>query len=564
MVPLVQIGRCILALAVLALVQCTGDVTSAESNVSSSAGFSWHTFLEMSPDTVRLGVTTLPKVSEGGKINGFSQFNRADMLPCATSIKNAVSRLKDAMKTAPVGKRNLVIYHVEDLELNDHSLEITLNNVKIFVASILHHEASADQSAFYLFNVARVATNPAKALIPADLPNVAIVDWELSPSPMHSFMLTLHQLQHEVPTLVEAVFSLSSGVRGPLVQFQKAAWMDEFRRLLDVKGVGLVGSMISCVGAPHVLTHAFAMRSVLVPQVMLELNRYYAGDEFIPIDEYFRQRLTRATQESNFLISSLFHAKRDKSDVFQNESCKDSATSLLSGCDSNPEDSVFIRWSGENLGARGFLCGKGIAMSDVNRRQIESLTKIVAAAPLKSGKTLPVHLAPKLPELSTGGMYADLYAEYDAEHRREEKAMAALAAKSALEAAKGVKPTPAPLKDGSQVCFLVRTAKMHDPEYVSPKTGKIKYVNMDLEVFARSLIAQMNPNWQAYFIITDPSPFERRLQEILGGFNDSRLVYYDVDMAYRPVVSANDVLFSLCLFSHICFFSTFCLAHSSR
>mgnify|MGYP006176936559 CR=1 FL=1 len=69
------------------------------------------------------------------------------------------------------------------------------------------------------------------------------------------------------------------------------------------------------------------------------------------------------------------------------------------------------------------------------------------------------------------------------------------------------------------------------------KTGKIKYVNMDLEVFARSLVAQMNPNWQAYFIITDPSPFERRLQEILGGFNDSRLVYYDVDMAYRPVVS---------------------------
>jgi hypothetical protein len=48
---------------------------------------------------------------------------------------------------------------------------------------------------------------------------------------------------------------------------------------------------------------------------------------------------------------------------------------------------------------------------------------------------------------------------------------------------------------------------------------------------------QTNPNWLAFFIITDPSPFDDRLLEILHGYNDSRLIFVDVDMKYRPVVS---------------------------
>ncbi len=47
---------------------------------------------------------------------------------------------------------------------------------------------------------------------------------------------------------------------------------------------------------------------------------------------------------------------------------------------------------------------------------------------------------------------------------------------------------------------------------------------------------QTNGNWQAYFIITDPSPFEARLQEILASYNDPRLSYFQVDMRYRPKV----------------------------
>ena len=51
---------------------------------------------------------------------------------------------------------------------------------------------------------------------------------------------------------------------------------------------------------------------------------------------------------------------------------------------------------------------------------------------------------------------------------------------------------------------------------------------------------QTNPNWKAFFIITDPSPFERRLFEILSVYNDPRLVYHHVDMAYRPTFTVVD------------------------
>ena len=51
---------------------------------------------------------------------------------------------------------------------------------------------------------------------------------------------------------------------------------------------------------------------------------------------------------------------------------------------------------------------------------------------------------------------------------------------------------------------------------------------------------QTNPNWRAYFIITDPSPFERRLQEILSTYNDPRLMYHNVDMTYRPTFTVVD------------------------
>jgi len=55
-----------------------------------------------------------------------------------------------------------------------------------------------------------------------------------------------------------------------------------------------------------------------------------------------------------------------------------------------------------------------------------------------------------------------------------------------------------------------------------------------------ALLIQTDPNWLAYFFITDPNPFDKKLMRILHGFNDARLVYFDVDLEYRPKVRPTD------------------------
>ena len=52
-----------------------------------------------------------------------------------------------------------------------------------------------------------------------------------------------------------------------------------------------------------------------------------------------------------------------------------------------------------------------------------------------------------------------------------------------------------------------------------------------------ALIHQTNPNWRAYFIVTDNQPFEYELMEVLRQYKEERLQYLDIPMKYRPVVS---------------------------
>ena len=476
-----KLTSCIVVLAFLSFVHGINrsGANGGASNIS--AGFSWHTFLEVNPHIVKEGVNSISKFSLHNTTIGYTKFQVSEASPELGSFQSAVAKFRKEMTASKRGggKRNLVIYHIEDIGLNDNNLEVAFNNVKVFVASILHHHQPSDQSAFYLFNVAGLNSNAAKEIIPTHLKNVAAVDWVISPNPLYSFLQTVLLLDQDALSLVDVVFHLSSGVRGPLVHHKNAAWIGEFRHMLDASNVGMVGPIISCLGVPHVQTHAFALKTQLLPQIKMEIQRYYESEDFVPIEEHFQQRLARAVQESNMLIASLYHAKRFASDVFQPKFCTDMAQTAqnnpLSVCETNAEDLIFVRWSGEHLGAKGFQCGKGIAMSEANQVLVRGLTSQVAL----------------LPEVASGGPYADLYKEYSLEHLREQRAMAALASKAAAERTKGVASTPATasattvLPEDSQVCFLVRTAKMHDPTYVSPKTGKIRYVEMDLEVFAK-------------------------------------------------------------------------------
>ena len=48
----------------------------------------------------------------------------------------------------------------------------------------------------------------------------------------------------------------------------------------------------------------------------------------------------------------------------------------------------------------------------------------------------------------------------------------------------------------------------------------------------------MNPNWKAFFLVTDDKPFEKELTSILDSFGDSRLEFLDIPSMYRPEVRA--------------------------
>jgi len=61
--------------------------------------------------------------------------------------------------------------------------------------------------------------------------------------------------------------------------------------------------------------------------------------------------------------------------------------------------------------------------------------------------------------------------------------------------------------------------------------------------FFIALLRQTDPNWNAAFFVTDNYPFEKRLQEILVSYHDSRLKFIDVPLKFRPQVSKWKSLF---------------------
>jgi hypothetical protein len=65
------------------------------------------------------------------------------------------------------------------------------------------------------------------------------------------------------------------------------------------------------------------------------------------------------------------------------------------------------------------------------------------------------------------------------------------------------------------------------------------YANSHYLTFARTFAAylrQRNPNWEAYFIVTDDQPFDDELQAILREYGDARLQFLAIDRKFRGKV----------------------------
>jgi hypothetical protein len=345
--------------------------------------FNWIIYLENNNDLYKVGVSEqAAAVSHYINFGKNEKRNKDIIAPNQGSWHSAMGKVEAYLKATEVKsvqqKRNLVVYHVEDIGMNDNSFDLTVNNVKTFVASVLHHHRndSADQSAFYIFNVAAILDNPLTPIIPCNLENVALVEWVYSSSPINSFLQTLAYMHKNVVSSFNAVFHLSSGVRGPLVQWRHGEWLGEFRTLLDANNVGLVGPVLDCGGERHhVKTHVFALRPALVASVVQDIPSYYKIPLYVPMEEYFMERLSVVVEEAGYKLASLLHARRIKMNYFDG-TCIDYLQPSVPEeyCSVRPQEAIFLRWSGEALGAKGFICGKGISMHDKKRALVEELS----------------------------------------------------------------------------------------------------------------------------------------------------------------------------------------------
>jgi len=275
----------------------------------------------------------------------------------------------------PTIKSNLVIYSVEDIAATADGIDLVINNVKIFIAAVLKHGLSSNQKAFYIFNVAAITDSPLSQLIPSFLPNVAVIDWVFSSSAMNSHVRTLGLLGSEALSGFSAVFCLGSGVRGPLVDSADGQWLDVYRTLLDANNVGLVGPIINCEDKPHVQIHAFGIRASLVPLMLREVDNYYTRKTFVTMEDHFRTRLTDVVIAAKHSIASVVLYRRAQKEYFDGTCLNSTKTSIapyngkyvtsssVDWCMIHPKEAIFVRWSGEALNAKGFMCGKSVAMS---------------------------------------------------------------------------------------------------------------------------------------------------------------------------------------------------------
>ena len=273
-----------------------------------------------------------------------------------------VSRIREYRDSAvPLAKRNLVIFHLGEVRVNMNTLDVATNNVKMFVSAINSHSISAPDKAFYLFNVVDGPDNPLERYLPKEPKNVGCINWIHANDALDLHLRTLKLLTHEIVSSFSAVFFFSHDVRGPLIYRENAQWIHEYRKLLDSNNVGMVGPTFSCENAPHVQTHAFALRTEVVP-TLWKVNATFE-ESGLMLSEFIASRGPRG-----YNLSSLLYDRRYGQPYF-NGKCAPGIGSVMhptlnpiSWCNIMPHEVVFMDWGGEPVRLLGYLCEISIAM----------------------------------------------------------------------------------------------------------------------------------------------------------------------------------------------------------
>jgi hypothetical protein len=376
-------------------------------------------------------------------------------------------------------RRALVVYHIGDLGLASNSVDIAINNMKIFLSSIVNHTKSAKYRAFYVFNIIDL-DNPLVELIPSRS-NVALVQWKTSRSDLDTHLRAMHLLGANLTSQFGTVIFSNQGVRGPLIHRDNGEWIGDFARALENNNVGMVGPTISCELSPHVQTHMFALRASLIPVVLQDMRqkmqtKFNSWQDLISSLEV---GLTGVVIKAGYNVSSFMHQSRGQS-YFQrclnySGPANRFAGNPTSWCGVSAQDLGFVKWGGELLRTAGMACNTSVLQME------DTMERLQAAEP---------RLQLILPEALRGGRLFSLFREYAQEAWIDRHPV--LLPASAEIGTNTIATTPDVPQFGvesdlkqAKVCFLVRVIRpLHSQrQYENPLTHLI---NKEIELIITS------------------------------------------------------------------------------
>jgi len=260
-------------------------------------------------------------------------------------------------------RRNLVVFHINEPNIDKDSMDVAYNNLQVFVSSVLQHSEKSTNQAFYIFNDAGGPMADLGRFVPSDLNNVAHIVWPKKCNEKDTPLKTVLQLGSALYTNFSSIIVTSDRSRGPMIGAKNGAWIGEFRTLLDQNNVGAVGASFSCDPAPHVQPHMYAMRM----DMLAEAANKFAGvrkSQSNNVISFFQDSVSAAATKLNYRVASLLHYKRDEQLFFdnkclsvQNPPNRPAATANpMSWCDLSPEEVVFVKWGGVPLRPPSTMC----------------------------------------------------------------------------------------------------------------------------------------------------------------------------------------------------------------
>lgn len=383
----------------------------------------------------------------------------------------------------PVTKRSLVIYHLGELS-SEESIDVAENNVKLFTAAVIAHTSAARHSAFYIFRVVGGKKNILARHLPLGVPNAVISKCSHGTRDLIAHIQTVNALGPDLVSRFHSVVFLSHDARGPFEGRENGEWLNRITDLFTKHPlVGLLGATISCEIAPHVQSHAFAMRSKAALQIFEEFNPNTAAGRRNRAS-HLETTLSTVAVEMGYKLSSLAYERHWHEPEYVGRCIASSGnyrqhnSNPTSWCDIRPEEALFTKWGGPPLSLRGYFCQENIDN--------------IHAATLKIAETEhSVHLA--LPETIFGGSLYALSKEYDLERWND-------------QSLKRVKFNSLPRggETPQKVCLLVRAAAMQGKNAAKGSTT----VHMDLDLFitSKSLTCEPSITSGPYFSLSFFSP----------------------------------------------------------